>query len=412
MKKIKLYFDNDDLTANGLSPQAVNFISTTSGHNPNVLQHMKYLFGEHFIRTKDWKWQLAEEGDRYFYPIACQYPMNDLKHKSGHPTMGYTYVTIPPKVIQDCVNNKAKILIYDSWEGDPMKFYHEIINEIASNYRLLTPDHIIVMCGNHKMPDNTLFHNVPYMWFQSYDQPVLNLNNLTQRIKNKTLRPDKFIMMSRRASAHRLDMVKQLWDLRDQGAISYTNSSTHLFENVKPEWYAMHGNGEDTIDHTIEEIYSQLPIRLDEFTDVITNPVHDGDHAKFLNSHLHVVLETYQNPCHDDMMFFSEKTFKPVQWMQPFVIGNHANSLTELKKHGYETFGKWINEDYDNVLDYKARTTVLADTVREFCKNTQEQIAEIHLDMLPVLEHNFHHRINNTRVMEEEIYDRLYSTFS
>ena len=143
-----------------------------------------------------------------------------------------------------------------------------------------------------------------------------------------------------------------------------------------------------------------------------TNPVIDYSVQKFLDSHLQVIPETFYG-CKqlEEQMFFSEKTFKPMQFLQPFVLLNYANSLVALREAGYETFSKWINEDYDTIENLQDRTLAVGETVKEFCTLSPKDAANIRKDMLPVLEHNYHQRIKNSNELDRNMYGRLHAAF-
>ena len=51
----------------------------------------------------------------------------------------------------------------------------------------------------------------------------------------------------------------------------------------------------------------------------------------------------------------TEKTFKPILNLQPFIIIGCPESLSLLKFLGYRTFGHIINENYDIIKDTDSR---------------------------------------------------------
>jgi hypothetical protein len=53
----------------------------------------------------------------------------------------------------------------------------------------------------------------------------------------------------------------------------------------------------------------------------------------------------------ENTIFISEKTFKPITCMQPFIIVGSRHSLRYLRNLGYQTFHPYIDESYDEVDD-------------------------------------------------------------
>jgi hypothetical protein len=66
-------------------------------------------------------------------------------------------------------------------------------------------------------------------------------------------------------------------------------------------------------------------------------------------------------------------------------MGNR-HSLKEMKKLGYQTFSKWINEDYDLLPDSQ-RMDAIIKTITEFDKIKDK--VSIYKDMEGVLKHNY-----------------------
>jgi hypothetical protein len=85
-------------------------------------------------------------------------------------------------------------------------------------------------------------------------------------------------------------------------------------------------------------------------------------------------------------VFLSEKIFKPVACTHPFVVVGNKNSLVEFRKLGYESFSKWIDEDYDTKDDTQ-RIYAAVDAIKQIEKI--ENKLSWYKDMEEVLKHNF-----------------------
>lgn len=70
----------------------------------------------------------------------------------------------------------------------------------------------------------------------------------------------------------------------------------------------------------------------------------------YLNTWVSVVTESSYFD-YEHSIFISEKTFKPIACLQPFIIVGSKGTLKYLRKLGYKTFDGFIDESYDNCDD-------------------------------------------------------------
>ena len=107
----------------------------------------------------------------------------------------------------------------------------------------------------------------------------------------------------------------------------------------------------------------------------------------------------------DDLLFLSEKTFKPLVYLQPFVLFGNAGSLAALRAMGFRTFGGIIDEGYDAVADHGARLHAAVSQAARLARLTPAEARDLYAAVLPDLEHNFHHltegRFTFDRVIDE-----------
>lgn len=84
----------------------------------------------------------------------------------------------------------------------------------------------------------------------------------------------------------------------------------------------------------------------------------------------------------DHMLFFTEKTYKPIAIGHPFQIFGTAGTLSYLQSRGYETFPELFDESYDNEYNRAQRLKTIVDN----CK----QDVEITPAIIEKLRHNRH----------------------
>lgn len=101
---------------------------------------------------------------------------------------------------------------------------------------------------------------------------------------------------------------------------------------------------------------------------------------------LSIVSETW---CSERTMFFTEKIFKPIYMLQPFILIGTKGMLQELRKLGYRTFSSWWSEEYDNCDTYVDRIDAIEKILEEISTWDNEKLVEVYKQMEQDLVHNF-----------------------
>ena len=120
--------------------------------------------------------------------------------------------------------------------------------------------------------------------------------------------------------------------------------------------------------------------------DVESYPFDDRQYDKtvFLNSFFSLVTETENL---DKILFLTEKTYKPIYTLHPFLMWSSRGHLSELKNQGYETFPDLFDESYDDMAEHKRLCKIL-DNVKDF-KNLSLDEKNLRFDSVkPKLLHN------------------------
>lgn len=102
-----------------------------------------------------------------------------------------------------------------------------------------------------------------------------------------------------------------------------------------------------------------------------------------------------------DVLFFSEKTYKPIVAQHPFIILGNPNSLKYLKSIGFKTFDKWWDESYDEEINFKKRFDKILKIVTDICNMSYDELYLIREQMNSVCMHNYKHYFKSTGVTEE-----------
>jgi len=98
-----------------------------------------------------------------------------------------------------------------------------------------------------------------------------------------------------------------------------------------------------------------------------------------------VAESTYHYP----YAYVSEKTLRPMACKRMFILLASPGVLSLLHSKGFETFGDFVDESYDAVLDPGQRFHAVVREVRRFCARPLPEILQYLDHIRDRLEHNF-----------------------
>lgn len=283
----------------------------------------------------------------------------------GNPNL---FDLIPPQVLEDCRNDKALLVIDNLNEGfqsdDLYAFWHSSCSKHSldpNNIVFLTSNlldeegylewaaanhvnrliHVIAFCHLQYQQISCLKHDYRDITWE--DHAVVKSTN-GRSIKlfnclNRVRRPHREFLMLRFIEA----------DLHKHGLISHDRLEHHnwIDYGVDPE--------------VIKHAENILPLVIDD-SDFGNNKAMQMTPDIYLRSWVSVITETH---AFDDRhsLFISEKPWKPVCALQPFMVLGHRNTLEAIRNMGYKTFSGLIDESYDD-LPFIERTTAIINNLR------------------------------------------------
>ncbi len=109
------------------------------------------------------------------------------------------------------------------------------------------------------------------------------------------------------------------------------------------------------------------------------------DQSYYNDSYFSIVSETN---FYNDSRFFSEKTYKNIDYEIPFILVSRPNSLSLLREKGYKTFSPYINEDYDLETDNNKRLRMIADEVERLCNLSEDELRSLIDRLSPICYYN------------------------
>lgn len=122
------------------------------------------------------------------------------------------------------------------------------------------------------------------------------------------------------------------------------------------------------------------------------------------SSAIHLVAETIFT---QEKIHLTEKIFKPMVMMQPFILFAGAGSLKYLTKYGFKTFGDIWDESYDLESDYNCRYKKILNLIYDLSKLSDKQVNDLLVKCQPIIEHNQQHFFSDQ--FEEILLDELRS---
>lgn len=391
--KINMYLEecvdlceSDDLTLSAIPDQG---LCDPSDNSHRVAQMLKDI-------ARDIRMVRDDRHGSYYYPIHLDYTW--FQEHVIKDT-----IRLPHRVIQDLNNNRAKILCIDMSEGHKLTDWEDLILDKLLIPHNLSHRHAVILsatlCDRSPGGIVNIYHNLWESSMKDYlDHDPDILDKCLHKLNHCKEKAHNFICLIRKPRTYRLVLYANLYLYKDQGILTcgpLNHSDNPLrveqqIHSAKRLFPSQRNNVLMSLKNTIPRIYDA------DITEkqVCTPRTGDLDIEKYLESHIHVVPETHFNR-DNASVFLSEKIFKPMMFLQPFVVFGQANSLTELRRQGYKTFEPFIDESYDQILDHENRFVAALNQVKRLIAMSNDELVALQQQLISVLMHNHHHLINN-----------------
>jgi hypothetical protein len=261
---------------------------------------------------------------------------------------------------------------------------------------------------NHKLPE------IQMEYF-----PVFRIDKCDVRpaIKEATIstyqpgpRKKTFLCFNRRYNDHRLmlylamvqrGLIDQCYYSMDK---TQPEANRSFVENCKYLLSRFFDMGLDSNDVLIAD--KLLPLVLDT-PNFSRYPMEDGvNPVKHLydNSLVNIITETY---FFNNIIHITEKTYKPIAFMQPFVLLGAAGSLQHVKDMGFKTFSEFWDETYDLELDDKQRFNDIFAVIESIAAWTEAQKIEFTYKVKDIVDYN----VNHLNTMQDIEIDNLVEKY-
>lgn len=333
--------------------------------------------------------RVPQDNEFYFYSFILHYMYRD------DPSA----VVLPEYVVNDCILNKARIIIDHTWEHGSAEFYNEFISILLQKFPKLDYMHFVVLTSNLEINmENVKCNVIADVWFESIVGNAINNVHDVNFLKEKN---NNFFAFLGRPSAHRLMMLSKLVDLQAFGVIGCSTrrleQNLALLDTIYPD-----------ICYKFYNKNIQLPILHDlEHESDFDNDMSVSTSYKNIceQSYVNICTETYYN--NDNTVWFTEKTFKSVEMLVPFILHGPPHSLKKFKSFGYKTFDNWWDESYDNEFDLQERMLKIHNLLDDVL--TRSDLNKVYADMKDTLIYNHQLRRKRKEESSKNVIQKLYN---
>jgi len=347
----------------------------------------------------------------YIIPLAVHYNPYDWTDmdisgivKEGKKSI---FELMNPKFLSDLQQGKALFLIDQSVEGYSTDWLWKWFHDKCEYYKI-SPSLIVYGTGDQSCVDKYKvwcdLHNpsvklkvIPSISLSMYIRMFCekwNINpNFDQLLEHKNKNQSNLFLYdctNMRPRPQRILNFLHLLnsDLLSEGNISMPSQKEwHPFINMNyDEYFIKYG--------LPKNIVSKL---TPEMTPRIAKYNYNGPTVHYYTYVERVLDDMYKNSWvslvtessyfeHEHSVFISEKTFKPIACLQPFIIVGSKGVLKYLRKLGYKTFHPFIDESYDDAPDGE-RFTAIINSLQKI--KQIENKTEWYNSMRSILEHNY-----------------------
>lgn len=427
---LKVVYDNWYETvplSNGIHPVLFNYLKQSISNSSNVDSSVRNLMNSEMFPfryhdnlfkyfkdyTKICPEEITDNNDIYIYPVEIKTNINTLYKKHTFTLNGARYdyqldSTFSPKILSYLQTGKVKLVI--NYIHDPISHPDEMIGfdrfiksigidgnnvKVVSGNKFTVPNSdILVTSGPLLYPreDSERITSSPQPGRLGYINDYVKEHDLDY----SKIRPYKFLCFNRQLTgrAHRIALayLALKYDLLTTSIFSFLEKidERQTFMSAYP-WKHYYQNVD--MKEVSGQISKMLPLEIDtqrlEQSEKTNFSTHNNKKELYLNTYIHIVSETRFH--YGESPFISEKTYRPIANLQPFLYVGNYNSLKNLHDMGFKTFHPCINEAYDLEKDPETRMLMIEQELKKLNDLTIEQLHELYYNVKDILVYNRNH---------------------
>lgn len=429
---IREYIQN--IIKNNLKIDYYHILQYQTEHKAIKFDHSELInyFARNFPNNIISSNQILDDDSIYIYPLEIRATLGALNDENiflleGQEYKWYFKNIIPLDIIEYLKTGKVKILI--NIIHDPLYDSNNIRQfELQLNKFGIYGDNIIFLGGSNFKeyyeiyPDSRVNIYNGHLFIKGYVDVMKefpckgDLGYMCELVEEKDLdknkiRPYKFLCNNKTMTKVQRACAAYFaikYDLLNEGKFSF------IQEISKEQLIAIINKGirNPNIEY-IDKLISVLPIELD------TNHLEKNQKGHFgaKNNQKDWYSETYVNLVTETFfghnVFLSEKIFKPISNLQPFIVLGDYRMLAELRKLGFKTFAPFIDESYDDEMDEYKRMQKIEIEIEKLKNKTIEEIHDWYYSIVDILLYNQKHlyTFENYECFES-IFDEIKKTYT
>jgi len=291
---------------------------------------------------------------------------------------------IPPQVVTDIRNNKAKLMfISDDEQIENLTLIKSKMFKYQTEAHNIPSRGIIYLSCNYFVEKELKDENIIGIYYNHWQFNIPRLmqaarvnEDVKASILAKQKREKKYLCFNRTTRPHRSNLVNRLLRLNlDKDSII-----TYAGVNSTPKSF-----------YPYVSLEKRMPLTYD-----IGNNTNVIPGQSFININIEAHLKCYFNVITEsffntptNILYYNEKTFKPIQCLQPFIFVGQCYGLKYLKEMGYQTFHPFINESYDEKIMARDRMDAIVAEINKLYNMTDEQLSDMLYELYPILLHNY-----------------------
>jgi hypothetical protein len=316
--------------------------------------------------------------EKYIFPIYVEISLFWCSKYLNEP------LYIPENVLTDIKTDRARLCFVMIKEGQAMGGNKSLLIQNQIKFLNLDYKHVYYIDANLKSKEINIGYplkRLHYNYFGLVGSPLNSIDEIVDNISNKQIRKYKFLSFNNIARDFRAILIHRLIQLNID-----KNSILTCSEKFEQSLFSQ----QDTV--IGQEFYSiqdknEFPKIFDFDINVKTVNPTDINLDAHINSYINICTETsYATEL--DRMYFSEKIFKPIIALQPFILVGQCQSLEYLRQLGYMTFHPYIDETYDQEKNDTKRLAMIVNEVVRLDQMTNEQLSELLVQLKSILIYN------------------------
>ena len=375
---------------------------------------------------------LYDEGDeKTFLDFTNERIVDLVRNKNGYILIGYiqeghvtrrNYKELHNELLNYNIPANKVLLASSNLHGK--KQYKTFCDKMPT----LTKEKIHILEANHMLEGSNEIYN--HVLTNNYDKRIDEVQPYKQSFVSKkdlddmrdTIREKYFLSYNRVIREYRLALIAMIYEmgLDDKGIISLgAEKVDSAFGGVWPNKisdFIEDKKQNEIVSDAVKKIKPLYPIDADG--DIDANWIYDakgrviggmvGQWSNFSHQYKRIYFNIVTESCYyEDCIYMSEKIFKPISNLVPFIIVSNPFFLVKLKELGFKTFSPWIDESYDNEVDNDKRFFMILDEIKRLCSMTKEEIHKWYYEMEDILIYNQDHFANYKKQDHVNIWNEI-----